>query len=434
MGKTLLKYGKTGLEIQYADTPGFVGVLEPQHQPALANPAEAVRHSLKYPIATSSLVALATGRKDAVIVISDNTRPVPNPLLLPPILASLEEAGIPTAAITILIATGLHRPNEGEELDRLIGADIARRYRVVNHFSRRDEEMVWAGEIGNGTPVYVNRLYVESDFKILTGFIEPHMWAGYSGGRKSILPGISSAKTLKFMHGPEMIANPDATYGKLEGNPFHEAGLQIMERVGADFIVNVTLNTEKEVTGVYSGDPVVAHNTGAAAIDQLSTRVLDTPLDFAVTTNSGAPLDVNLYQTSKGIAAVGPVVKPGGEIVVASRCPEGLGGEEFVAALQEFTTPDEWIHRALAHEFFYNDQWCAQEIFKWMIDHPIHLYSEGITTEQMRSYGIVPVPDLNATIAELLARHGSDARWAIMPDGPLLPLRLNDTAAAVQYQ
>lgn len=429
MGATQLKYGTTGLEIRYPDTPGFLGVLEPQHQPALDNPAEAVRHSLEYPIASSSLVELATGRTDAVIVISDNTRPVPNTLLLPPILSSLKEAGIPAEAITILIATGLHRPNEGEELDRLIGAETARTYRVVNHFSRRDEDMVWAGEISGGTPVYVNRLYVESDFKILTGFIEPHMWAGYSGGRKSILPGISSAKTLKFMHGPEMIANPDATYGKLEGNPFHEAGLQIMERVGADFIVNVTLNTAKEVTGVYSGDPVIAHNTGAAAIDPHSTVVLDAPLDFAVTTNSGAPLDVNLYQTSKGIAAVGPVVKPGGEIVIASRCPEGLGGEEFVAALQEFSTPGEWIRRALAHDFFYNDQWCAQEIFKWMIDRQIYLFSEGIPVEQITTYGMVPVQDVSATIAELLERHGPDARWAIMPDGPLLPLRLNEAVA-----
>ncbi len=425
MPTVTLKYGRHGLNVNFPESPGFAGVLEPRHQPALPDPERAVHESLETPIASAPLRNVAQGRKNAVIVVSDNTRPVPNTLLLPPILATIEAAGIPANSITILIATGIHRPNEGEELDALIGADTAQTYRVVNHYSRREEDMVHAGEISGGTPVYVNRTYAEADLKILTGFIEPHMWAGYSGGRKSILPGISSVKTLKYMHGPEMVADPNATYGKLEGNPFHEAGLQIMERVGADFIVNVTLNTEKAVTGVYSGDPVTAHTTGAAALDPYSTTELDAPLDFVVTTNSGAPLDVNLYQTAKGIAGVAPVVKPGGEVVVASRCPEGLGGEEFVAALNEFTTPQEWINRALAHEFFYNDQWCAQEIFKWMSDHPIHLYSEGITDEAMRRYGMHPVHDLRKTVDRLLTTYGEHARWAVVPDGPLLVLRVN---------
>lgn len=424
MATITLKYGRDGLVVDLPDSPGFVGVLEPRHQPALPDPANAVRESLAAPISSAPLLEVARGRTNAVIVVSDNTRPVPNTLLLPPILSTLEAAGIPADAITILIATGIHRPNEGDELDALIGAETVRRYRVENHYSRRDEDMVHAGEIAGGTPVFVNRRYAEADLKILTGFIEPHMWAGYSGGRKSILPGISSVKTLKFMHGPEMVANPNATYGKLDGNPFHEAGLQIMERVGADFIVNVTLNTEKQVTGVFSGDPVIAHTTGAAALDPFSTTELDAPLDFVITTNSGAPLDVNLYQTSKGIAGVAQIVKEGGEIVVASRCPEGLGGEEFTAALDEFTTSEEWVRRALAHEFFYNDQWCAQEIFKWMIHHPIHLYSEGVTAEQSTRYGMHPVDDLATTVENLLKKHGESARWAVVPDGPLLVLRL----------
>lgn len=423
MPAVTLKYGREGLRVDLPETPGLVGVLEPRHQPAVPDPLRAVVESLAEPISSAPLVELARGRANAVIVVSDNTRPVPNTLLLPPILSALESAGVPSDAITILIATGIHRPNEGEELDALIGAEVARRYRVVNHYSRNDEEMVHAGEISGGTPVFVNRIYAEADLKILTGFIEPHMWAGYSGGRKSILPGISSVKTLKYMHGPEMVADANATYGKLEGNPFHEAGLQIMQRVGADFIVNVTLNTAKEVTGVYSGDPVVAHTQGAAALDPYSTTELDAPLDFVLTTNSGAPLDVNLYQTSKGIAGAAPVVKPGGDLVVASKCPEGLGGEEFVAALDEFTTPQEWIRRALAHEFFYNDQWCAQEIFKWMSDHPIHLFSDGISNDTIQRYGMHAVTDVQTTVASLLSKHGSDARWAIIPDGPLLVLR-----------
>lgn len=418
-----LKYGSRRLPIAVPRSAGFLGILTPQQQPPLKDAAASVAESLIRPIESRPLQEIATGRIDACIVISDITRPVPNQLLLPPILTALQRAGIDEGDITILIATGIHRPNEGEELVRLVGPEIAARYRVENHFSKRQEDLETVGTIMGSVPVSVNRRYLQSDLKILTGFIEPHMWAGYSGGRKSILPGISSVQTLEYMHGPQMIAHPDVVYGKLEGNPFHEAGLQIMDIVGADFIVNVTLDTEKRVTGAYSGHPVEAHLAGCRELTPYSTVFVDEPLDFVVTTNGGAPLDVNLYQTSKGIAGVAPVVKPGGDIVVASECGEGLGSEEFVRALNEFTDPDDWLARALRREFSYPDQWCAQEIFKWMSDRTIHLYCDGISEESRRRYGIVPCVSVGDTVTELLAKHGTDARWAAVPDGPYLILR-----------
>lgn len=424
MPQVVLKYGQSGLPLDLPDSRNFAGILGPRDRPVLADASAAIEASLREPVESRPLVELARGRRNAVIVISDSTRPVPNQLILPRIVDALHAAGLGADAITILIATGIHRPNEGEELVRLVGADIVAKYRIVNHFSRNDADMSYAGTIMGDTPVYVNKLYSEADLKILTGFIEPHMWAGFSGGRKSLLPGISSIKTVQFMHGPEMIAHPDVVYGKLAGNPFHEAGLSIMAKVGADFLVNVTLNTEKKVTGVYSGHPVHAHLRGASELEPFCTTYLDKPLDFVVTTNAGAPLDVNLYQTSKGIAGVAPVLKDGGDIVVASRCPEGLGSAEFVASMNEYTTPSEWIRRALAHEFFYPDQWCAQEIYKWMQHHPIHLYSEGVSDEQQRRYGFAPTHDIPATVRALLAKHGADARWAIVPDGPYVILRL----------
>ncbi|MBN2874187.1 MAG: nickel-dependent lactate racemase [Spirochaetales bacterium] len=425
MSSTVLKYGYEGLELSLPDTANFAGILEPRHRPALSDPSAAIEKSLREPIASPALRELARGRRNAVVVISDITRPVPNTLILPPLLEALGDAGIDRKAITILIATGIHRPNEGEELVQLVGTDIARDYHIINHFSKDDTGMSYAGTIMGDTPVYVNKLYAEADLKILTGFIEPHMWAGYSGGRKSILPGISSVKTLEFMHGAEMVAHPDVVYGKLEGNPFHEAGLLIMERVGADFLVNVTLDTSKRVTGVYSGHPVQAHLRGARELEPYCTTYLDQPLDFVVTTNGGAPLDINLYQTSKGVAGAAPVLRKGGSMVVASRCPEGLGSPEFVAAMNEYTTPDDWIRRALAHEFFYIDQWCAQEFFKWMGDHPIHLYSEGVSPDLQRRYGFNPTNDIAGTVVEMLDRYGHNARWAIVPDGPYLILRLS---------
>jgi nickel-dependent lactate racemase len=424
MPKSTLKYGSTGLEVSLPDMGKFVGILGPKSRPVIADPKAAILEGLRHPIDSRPLRDMAKGRGSVIIVISDTTRPVPNKLILPLLMEELAAAGIKREAITILIATGIHRPNEGEELVRHVGEDIVKNYRIVNHFSKNDAEMSYAGTIMGDTPVYVNKLYADADFKILTGFIEPHMWAGFSGGRKSILPGISSIKTLQFMHGPEMIAHPDVVYGKLAGNPFHEAGLSIMEKVGADFLVNVTLDTEKRVTGVYAGHPVKAHLRGAQELEPFSTTYLDEPLDFVVTTNGGAPLDVNLYQTSKGIAGVAPVLRDGGEIVVASRCPEGLGSAEFIASMNEFTTPAEWIRRALAHEFFYPDQWCAQEIYKWMQHHPIYLYSEGVSDEQQRRYGFAPTHDLAATVQQLLHRHGPNARWAIVPDGPYVILRL----------
>ena len=277
-----LKYGTEGLALNFPETANFQGVLYPEAAAPLVDPLAVLEDCLVRPIAARPLQELAKGRGNAVIVISDITRPVPNTLLLPGILAQLELAGIPAEKITILIATGIHRPNEGEELERLVGREIAARYRVINHMSKDQEDMVLVGHVGDGVPAYVNRHYVNADLKILTGFIEPHMWAGFSGGRKSILPGISSAQTLQFMHGPEMVAHPKTAYGVLEGNPFHEAGLEIMAKAGADFVVNVTLDTDKHVTGVFAGDPVRAHLEGVDFLSRHCVKVLDQPLDFVV--------------------------------------------------------------------------------------------------------------------------------------------------------
>ena len=195
-----LKYGQAGLDLECPHTPNFQGVLSPLAAPPLPDPVGAVAAALAAPIESPPLRQLAQGKGDAVIVVSDITRPVPNSLLLPPILAELEEAGIPRERIVILIATGMHRPNEGAEVERLLGREIAARSRVVNHLAKDDAAMTLVGEIGDGVPAYVNRHYVAAGLKILTGFIEPHMWAGYSGGRKSLLPGISSLRTLQYMH------------------------------------------------------------------------------------------------------------------------------------------------------------------------------------------------------------------------------------------
>ncbi len=421
-----LKYGEEGLDLEFPQTSNFVGVLSPQEAEVIASPSEAVLQALARPIASAQLKDLARNKSDAVIVISDITRPVPNTLLLPLIIQQLETAGIPADKITILIATGIHRPNEGAELERLVGKEIASSYRIINHFSKNQDDMALVGQIGDGVPALVNKHYLAADLKILTGFIEPHMWAGFSGGRKSILPGISSVKTLEFMHGPEMVAHPQTRYGVLEGNPFHEAGLAIMAQAGADFIVNITLDTNKQLTGVFAGHPVKAHLAGVDFLTRHCVHSLTEPLDFVVTTNAGAPLDCNLYQTAKGISGVAGAIREGGVILIASECLEGFGSDEYRAVFEHATTPQEFIGKLMKKEFFLPDQWCAQETYQVMLKNEIWVHTKGIDAETLKRFHFKPAADINRAINQLLERFGQDARWAIVPDGPLLILKLDD--------
>jgi nickel-dependent lactate racemase len=423
-----LKYAAAGLPIEVEATPGFVGVLEPSEPDPLPDPLGAIVESLGRPVASKPLAEMARGRKNAVIVISDITRPAPNRLILPPLLHTIEAAGIPRSAVTLLIATGMHRPSDREERIRLVGPEIAASYLIVDHLSKEPGHMKEVGRIAGRVPALVNRLYVEADLKILTGFIEPHMWAGYSGGRKSILPGISSIDTLQFMHGPEMIAHPMTEYGLLEGNLFHQAGIEIMEKAGADFIVNVTLNRRREVTGVFSGHPVEAHLLGCSSLEKICVRQLDEPLDFVVTTNSGAPLDCNLYQSVKGMTGAAAVVRPGGDIVIATRCQEGPGSEEYKKVLDMVDSPASFVCRMLRKEFFIPDQWCAQEMYQVLSEKQVWIYTEGLSAEALERYHLRPVDSIEACIGKLLEKHGAHARWAVVPDGPMVILRLSAKA------
>jgi nickel-dependent lactate racemase len=389
----------------------------------LADPAQAVAQALEAPMDAPPLSQLARGRGSACIVISDITRPVPNRLLLEPILAALEAAGLAREKITILIATGTHRPNEGAEAERLVGPAIARGYRLISHRCTHKDEMSSVGTLAGGVDVLINKTYLAAELKILTGFIEPHMWAGYSGGRKSILPGISSLDTVKYLHGPRIIAHPNVEYGVLEGNPFHEAALAAMAQAGADFIVNVTLDGRQQITRIFAGHPVAAHLAGCNFLADQCIRTLDAPLDFILTTNAGAPLDCNLYQTTKGMIAAAPAVKPGGVILIASACFEGAGSADFQRVMDMMDTPQELLARLMAEEFFIPDQWCAQEICQVLLRNPVWLHTAGIEPARLKRYHFQPVPSIENAVTDLLARFGPDARWAVAPEGPMVILR-----------
>ncbi len=282
-----LDYGKTGLEVELPEER-IAGVLQTQDAPPLEDPSGAIRAVLENPTGSPPLLELARGKKSACIVICDITRPVPNKLILPLLLSTtLEEAGVPREETTILIATGLHRPNEGEELIELVGEEIASNYRCVNHHGKILDEHTYLGTTEKGVPAWIDSRYIDAELKITTGLIEPHLMAGYSGGRKLICPGIAALETVKIWHGPDFLEHPKADQGFLEGNPVHEENTRIARMAGCDFIVNVTLDYQRRVTSVVAGDMEEAFLEGVAFIEQHVKALLREPVDVVVTSSCG---------------------------------------------------------------------------------------------------------------------------------------------------
>ncbi|MBW3623690.1 MAG: nickel-dependent lactate racemase, partial [Armatimonadetes bacterium] len=273
-----LNYGREGLTVRVPEER-LAGVLRLRPVPPLPDPAAAVEDALRSPLGAPPLEEIARGRKDAVIVLCDVTRPVPNELLLRPLLETLHRAGLSREQITLLIATGLHRPNLGAELEEMIGADLAREYRVVNHAGRDDDSHADLGFTQSGTPVMIDRTYVEADLKILTGLVEPHLMAGYSGGRKVICPGLGSWRTVSVLHSPKFLEHPACTAGRLAGNPLHRELLEIARMAGVDFVVNVTLDSERRVTGVFAGELEESHRAGVAKVEEAAKVPIPEPAD-----------------------------------------------------------------------------------------------------------------------------------------------------------
>lgn len=324
-------------------------------RPPVGAPLVALEKGLLHPNGSAPLSQLARGKKSACVVICDITRPVPNKLLLPPILRTIEEAGVPWGRLTVLIATGTHRPNLGEELEELVGAEIASFYQVVNHRSGEAAEHVCLGTTSTGTEVWLDSRYVHSDLKVIVGFVEPHLTAGFSGGRKLILPGIAGDETMRVVHGAAMMAHPLCREGVIEGNPFHQEALEVAKKVGLDFSVNVALDEEKRLTDIFCGGLEQAHAAAVYFVRRVVTAELPAPADIVVTTSGGAPLDATFYQAIKGVTAALRVVKQGGTIIVVAECREGLGSPHFTALCKETFDGEQFLRRILESDYFVPD-------------------------------------------------------------------------------
>jgi nickel-dependent lactate racemase len=446
-----LEYGRTGLDVELPE-PNVVGCLRYRPLEPLANPEAAVRQSLERPIGSPPLSDLARGRHSACVAICDVTRPVPNAVLLPPILETLEAAGIPRREILILVATGLHRPNEGDELVEMLGPYVAANYRIENHHGQARDEHTYLGQSPRGVPVWIDSRYVQAELKITTGLIEPHFMAGFSGGRKLICPGLAALETIRTWHGPRFLEHANARNGCLDENPVHEENTAIARMAGCDFIVNVVIGeTEKKnasasaqdgvirghqedephaavprpILRVVAGDMEAAFLEGVAFARQAVTATLPGPVDVVVTSSAGYPLDATFYQSIKGMVAAMPIVKPGGTIIVAASLSEGIGSPEFQAILDEHPTLDGFMERLLGRngepsppDCFVMDHWQLEELAKVRRQANIKLVSDGLPPEALRRMFVEPAASVEAAVADALREHGPRATVAVIPKGP----------------
>jgi nickel-dependent lactate racemase len=412
-----LDYGRTGLDV---DLPAdrVVGPLAIRTAPPLADPEGAIRTALVQPTGTPPLAELARGRASACILICDVTRPVPNRLILPPLLRTLTEQGIREEEILILIATGLHRPNQGTELEEMVGPDIVRRYRIENHFGKRLSDHAFLGTTPNGVPAYIDRRYVEADLKITTGLIEPHLMAGYSGGRKVICPGIAALETVKVWHGPKFLEHPKADCGFLDGNPVHEENTRIAKMAGCDFIVNVCIDGARQITWVGAGDMEKAWLQGVRFVESVVKVPVREPLDVVVTSAAGYPLDTTWYQAIKGLTGALPIVKEGGTIVLAASLSEGIGSPEFQRLIADNPDLQTFMQRILGRDYFVMDQWQLEELAKVVRRCKVKVVSDGLPAEALRKCHVEPAASVESAVADSLAAYGPAARVAVIPKGP----------------
>jgi nickel-dependent lactate racemase len=412
-----LDYGKTGLKVTLPADRLITPPLAIREAPPLPDPMAALEDALRNPIGSRPLAELAAGKKTACVVVCDITRPVPNKLILPPVLRTIEVAGIPRDGITILVATGLHRPNEGEELVELVGEEIVANYRCVNHHGKVKEEHDYIGTTDNGVPMWIDNRYTRADLKITTGLIEPHLMAGYSGGRKVICPGIAGLETVKVWHGPRFLEHPKADCGVIEGNPVHDENTKIALTAGCDFIVNVCIDGQRRVTWLGAGDMIQAWERGVAFCSDVVKAAVPRPVDVVVTSSAGYPLDTTWYQAVKGLTGALPIVKKGGTIILAASMTEGLGSPEFREQLNDWETNNRYDAPARS-ETCEMDEW-QLVMFKKVLSHcRVKVVTHGLSAAELRRCRVEPATSVEDAVQTALAEAGPDATLAVIPKGP----------------
>ena len=427
--KIRLSYGYEGLEVEINEK-NLLEVIESKTVLPVQDPQKALIESFINPIGSISLKEKIKSRKKICIVISDSTRAVPTKLILEALLGALDEYGVKKEQITILIATGLHRPNLGEELENLVGKQIKEEYRIVNHYAKKRETCELIGKTTRGTPIIIDKTFLESDFRIITGLIEPHFLAGFSGGRKAVCPGISYLDMFKHFHGPDIIESPYTANINLENNLFHLESTEIAKKAGVDFMVNVTIDRDKKITGIFSGDLEKAFDSGTLFCRKTSCANITKEADMVITTGGGLPLDATFYQTVKGIVTAMPAVKKDGMIIVASECREEIGSDEFVELSTLEINLDEFIEKIKKPDYFKIDQWQLEELIKARRKAEIYLYSSCMLASRHKipETTVRIVNSVEEAVKIGIEKFGANATINVIPDGPYtVPLINNDT-------
>ncbi|MDQ0203363.1 nickel-dependent lactate racemase [Pectinatus haikarae] len=378
---------------------------------------EIVEQSLDSPIGSAGLEDLAKGKKNIVIISSDHTRPVPSKIIMPILLRRIRSAA-PEAQITILVATGFHRASTNEELIDKYGSDIVDNENIVMHVSDDDAAMTAIGTLPSGGPCIINKIAAQADLLIAEGFIESHFFAGFSGGRKSVLPGIASYKTIMANHCGEFIASEKARTGNLENNPIHEDMIYAARAANLRFIVNVVLDEDKKIIASFAGDCDKAHLQGCEFLQDLA-RVPKCPCDIAVSTNGGYPLDQNIYQAVKGMTAAEATNKEGGVIIMVAGCADGHGGIGFYKNIADAETPEAFLRQSLAtpRQETVPEQWTSQILARILVHHHVILVSDLIDPEIAHNLHMETAENFEQALARAFELQGEDARITVIPDG-----------------
>ena len=412
--KTNLLYGQTGMDIE---VPDHSFIVEPKDLPAMENEVEAIKQALRNPIGTPPLKKMVKATDTVAIIISDITRPTPNHILVPMLIEELNH--VPLENFVVINGTGTHRDQTREEFVQMLGDWVVDNIRIINNNCHDKSTQVNLGKSKFGCDVYLNKDYVEADFRIVTGFIEPHFFAGFSGGPKGIMPGIAGIDTIMTFHNARMIGDPLATWGNMVNNPVQDMTREINGLCKPHFMLNVTLNKQKEITNVFAGELYEAHDQGCAFVKEHAMVRCEERFDVVITSNSGYPLDQNLYQAVKGMSAAQKIVKKGGAIIVASECSDGLPSHGNYAKIFELAdTPQGLLDLINNPEFKMFDQWQVQKQAVIQVWSDVYVYSK-LTDEQVKGAMLKPTHNIEKTLEELKQVYGENMTVAVLPLGPL---------------
>ena len=421
-----LNYGKNRIELKI-DPNWSTTIIQPVEQFPIDNPIKAIRDAIKNQVGNLSLKDIIQNKKkikSVCIVVSDATRPVPTHLILEGLLRELNDNGVQEKEILVLIAAGLHRPSLKEEINRILGAISTSDVKIINHIANDKKSLVSIHNNDHEDPIYINKYYYESDLKILTGYVEPHFFFGFSGGYKSIIPGLAGAETILANHSAENIASPYARFGICENNPLSEHSSRYGKIVGVDFTINVCINKNHEITQIAAGDLELVHKRLIDYQKNYIFKKIQEPFDIVVCGNGGYPLDLNLYQAVKSMAVGEMVVKQGGTIISVNECSEGvgIGQDKFKELIFSGKNPEEIYNKIQKKEIVVSDQWQIQVLTRILMKAEIYLVS-SMKEEEIGNIGLKYADTVENAINISLIKHGKDAKILILPNGPqILPL------------